>query len=74
MDGWHRWLAWMAGMEADLSYFYILITDRLTDGRTLVPLKLLSLLKTTLKLNLELWVGPLDFNVSQSLNYLRLKT
>ena len=41
----------MTGMDdlADLSYFYILITDRLTDGwtdgRTLVLVKLLLRLK-----------------------------
>ena len=49
MDDWHGLLAWITGMEADISYFYILITDgqtdRLTDRRTLVPLKSLSRLK-----------------------------
>ena len=34
MDDWHGLLAWMTGMEADISYIYILITDRLTDGLT----------------------------------------
>ena len=84
MDDFHWWLSWMSFMDdfhgwldfAVFKLFYELdrLTDWQTDGRTLVPLKLLSLLKTTLKLNLELWVGPLDFNVSQSLNYLRLET
>ena len=34
MDDWHGLLAWMTGMEADTSYFYILVTDGQTDRQT----------------------------------------
>ena len=34
MDYRHGLLAWMTGMEADIRYFYILITDGLTDRQT----------------------------------------
>ena len=42
MDDWHGWLAWMTGdyprllKVADLSYFYILFTDGLTDWQTYI--------------------------------------
>ena len=47
MADWHGQLAWMTGVHGlPWTEFYILITDRLTDGRTLVLVKLLSRLKT----------------------------
>ena len=46
MDDWHEWLAWMTGMEADISHFYILITEGRTDRQTLVLVKSLLQLKT----------------------------
>ena len=44
---WHGWLPWMTGMDdwhgwADISYFYILTTDRQTDWRTDLHWYLLS--------------------------------
>ena len=45
MDDFHEWISWMTFMEADLSYFYLLFTDRQTDRQTLVLVKLLSRLK-----------------------------
>ena len=49
MDDFHGWLSWKTFMDdwtfLFISYFYILMTDRLTDGLTLVLVKSLSRLK-----------------------------
>ena len=65
-------VAWKTGMDdwtlLFISYFYILMTDRLTDGLTLVLVKSLSRLKTNVKMIIK-WDDPPPHNVKTHISF-----